>query len=108
MDSRIIIVLITVPSQAVGREIGEALVDQKLAACVNIVTGLISIYRWKDEVIEDEEALLIVKTRSDLFEEQFEPAVKRIHPYEVPEIIGLPVIMGSKEYLDWIEEETSE
>lgn len=106
MPTEYVVVLITVPSQEVGEQLASALLDQKLAACVNILPPMTSIYAWKGELQRDQEALLLVKTRAELFHERLVPAVKALHPYEVPEIITLPVLMGSQSYLDWISTET--
>lgn len=106
MTTQYIIVFITTPSEAVGRQIAGALLAEKLAACVNIIPAIESIYAWKGEVQNDREALLVVKSRLDLFEDYLVPAVKALHPYEIPEIIALPILLGSKSYLDWIGQET--
>jgi periplasmic divalent cation tolerance protein len=108
MPDQFIVVLITVPSPQVGEQIAAALLEQKLAACVNIMPAIQSIYTWQGAIQKDQEALLVVKTRAALFAERLAPAVKAIHPYEVPEIIALPIIMGSQPYLDWIAAETSQ
>jgi periplasmic divalent cation tolerance protein len=101
-----VVILITVPSTEVGKQIANELLEKKLAACVNIFPAFHSIYRWQGKIITDEEVLLLVKTRRELVADLVIPAVKEIHPYEVPEIIALPVMEGSKSYLDWIQEET--
>ena len=106
MDFKHIVVLITVPSKEVGEQVANALLEQNLAACVNIVAPIRSLYTWEDKICDDEEMLLIAKSRAELFENQLVPAVQAIHPYEVPEIIALPILMGSKSYLDWIDEST--
>lgn len=106
MTTPYIIVLITTPSEAVGRQIAEALLAEKLAACVNILPAVRSFYRWKGEIQNDQETLLVVKSRLDLFAERLAPVVKALHPYEVPEIIAVPILAGSESYLDWIGEET--
>ena len=87
----------------VGEKIGNTLVEEKLAACVNITSEIKSVYFWKGKVEEDKEHLLIIKTRKDKFE-SLEKRVKEIHPYEVPEIVALSIILGSKDYLNWIDE----
>ena len=107
MTSTPIVALITAPSEEVGREIAGALLEKKLAACVNILPGLRSLYKWKGETCDDAEVLLIAKTRAEIFQEGFVPAVREVHPYEVPEIIALPIAMGLQSYLDWIGEETA-
>jgi len=106
MKAQPIVVLITAPSKEVGKQIAASLLDQRLAACVNIVSPISSIFTWQGKITDEEEALLIVKSRADLFESQLIPAVLAIHPYQVPEIIALPVIMGLSSYLNWIEEVT--
>lgn len=101
-----IIVYITVPSPEEGEKIAKALVEKKLAACVNIVPGVRSIYHWQDKMYDEMELLLIAKTVGPLFE-RLEKEVKSIHPYHVPEIVAIPIIKGSKEYLDWIDDITA-
>ena len=106
MTDQAIVVLITTPSQEVARQIAAALLEGKLAACVNVLPGIRSFYTWKGQPQEDEEVLMLVKTRQSLFESRLIPAVKAIHPYELPEIIALPIQAGLEGYLKWIEEET--
>lgn len=96
------VIFCTVPNNEVGLNIANTLVSKQLAACVNIVPGLTSIYTWKGELCNDQEFLLIIKTKNNLFA-NIEEAIKKIHPYEVAEIISLPMISGSYEYLQWIE-----
>ncbi len=103
-----LVVLVTAPSVEVGQQIANAVLEQKLAACVNIVPGVSSIFFWQGQVQQDQEVLLIIKTRADLFETKLAPLVQQVHPYDVPEIIALPIVMGSKAYLDWIDETTAE
>jgi periplasmic divalent cation tolerance protein len=100
-----IVVLVTVPSPEEGERIAKSLVEKRLAACVNIVPGLRSIYHWQGKVCDDKELLLVAKTSEPLFE-RFEQEVKSLHSYKVPEIIALPIVRGSKEYLSWIDENT--
>ena len=106
MDDQPIIVFITAPSKEIGKEIASALVEGKLAACVNMLGPIDSIYTWEGKICNEEEVLLIVKSQSSLFESQLIPAVKAVHPYEIPEIIALPVVMGLPSYLDWVLGET--
>jgi periplasmic divalent cation tolerance protein len=101
-----IIVLITVPSAEVGQTVADALLAQRLAACVNIVPAIRSLYLWQGQVADDQESLLIVKSRAALFE-QLAAVVRAVHPYEVPEIIALPIVLGSPTYLQWLDNETS-
>lgn len=107
MEFKHILVLITVPSEQVGEQIATALLEDNLAACVNMVSPIRSLYTWEGVINDDEEMLLIVKSRADLFESRLVPAVQAAHPYDVPEIIAIPILMGSKNYLDWIDESTT-
>ena len=100
-----IIVLITVSKEDEAVRIAQELVDSRLAACVNMVKGIRSIYRWKGKREDEEEVLMVVKTRQDLFD-GLKKRVKELHSYSVPEIIALPVMEGSEEYLKWLREET--
>ena len=79
----------------------ESLVESRLAACVNVIPGVVSIYRWKGRVHRDGESLLVVKTTVSRFK-ALERWIKAHHPYETPEIISLPVAAGSKDYLSWL------
>jgi periplasmic divalent cation tolerance protein len=99
------VVLVTCASIEEARRIGRAAVDKRLAACANIVPGVESIYRWKGKVERAREALVIMKT-SETRLRQLEREVKRLHRYDVPEFIALPIVAGSKEYLQWIGENT--
>ncbi|KAM5575470.1 protein CutA, chloroplastic [Rosa sericea] len=102
-----IVVYVTVPNKEVGKKLAESLVREKLAACVNIVPGIQSIYQWEGEVQTDSEELLIIKTRQSLFEALTEH-VKTNHPYDVPEVIALPINAGSLNYLEWIKSSTKD
>ncbi len=106
MQYSYVLVFITIPSAEVGQDIATLLVDEKLAACVNIVPGISSIYCWQEAIQQDDELLLIAKSRSTLFE-RLATTVKRVHPYDVPEVIALPILAGSNEYLAWIDSVTS-
>lgn len=97
-----IIVLITVGSEEEAHKIAELLVNEKKAACVNIVPGIDSLFWWEGKIDSAQESLLLVKTRASLFPEIVE-LVKRMHSYEVPEIIALPIIAGSEDYLKWLD-----
>ena len=98
-------VYITAPDKAAARDIGRALVDARLAACANILDGMTSIYRWQGKIQEDNEAVLIAKTRADLVPALTEK-VRALHRYECPCIVALPVVGGSQAFLDWIDVET--
>lgn len=100
-----IIILVTAPDRDVAQKLARTLVSSKRAACVNILTGMTSLYWWHDKLTEDKEVLLLIKTRAELFDE-IAGMVRGAHPYQVPEIIALPIVAGSPEYLDWISETT--
>ena len=100
-----IVVLVTTPNREVAEKIARKLVETRLAACINIVDGIKSMYWWKGRIEEDNEVLMIIKTRLDIFNDLVEE-VKRNHVYEVPEVIALPVIIGYRDYINWLEEET--
>lgn len=99
-----IVVLITAPSTEVGAQIADALLAARAVACVNIIPAVSSFYLWQGEVNHDAEVLLIAKTTAEVFEDRLVPVVRAAHPYEVPEIIALPVVMGTRDYLDWVDE----
>jgi len=101
-----IVALVTVAAVAEAEAMAEALVSDGLAACVNIVDGVRSIYCWKGQVCRDQEQLLIIKSRREIFT-QLEARIHELHSYEVPEIIALPVELGSSAYLQWIAEQTA-
>ncbi len=103
--SEIRVVLITAPDAACAETLSRALLDERLAACVNVVPGVRSFYRWEGAIREDSELLLLVKTRKDLGD-ALAARVKELHPYELPEILELAAVGGSPAYLDWIRTET--
>jgi periplasmic divalent cation tolerance protein len=99
------VVMVTCGSIAEARRIGCAVVEKKLAACANIVAGVESIYRWKGKVERAREVLVIMKSSATRLPE-LEREVKRLHSYDLPEFIVLPIVAGAKEYLHWIGENT--
>ena len=101
------IVLCTVPNKNDAKKISNALVQENLAACVSTVDKINSIFSWDNELCNENELLLVIKTRLELFD-KIEAVIKALHPYNVPEIIALPVIKGSKDYLEWLEHETEQ
>lgn len=100
-----IVVLVTASSEEEAARIGRALVEGGLAACANVLPRIRSIFRWEGKVSEEQESLMVVKSRSDLFDD-LARTVKSLHSYQVPEIIALPIAHGSPEYLAWIHEVT--
>jgi periplasmic divalent cation tolerance protein len=101
-----LVVLVTTPSADQAAALARALVEERLAACGNVIPGLRSIYRWEGQVQDEPEALLVLKTTRSRFEALRE-RVLALHPYEVPEVIALPVEVGSAPYLAWIAGETT-
>lgn len=101
--SRAVVVLLTGPTADTLRAIGGSLVAERLAACVNVLPGVRSIYRWQGAVEESEEALAIVKTTADRLPD-LEARVGELHPYELPEILAIEPDGGSTSYLNWIRE----
>ena len=96
-----IVVLMTAPASEEATRIADILVERKLAACVQILSPMTSIYVWKGEVQRESEILLIAKSTRAKFDE-LESAVRAIHSYETPEIIALPIVAGSPAYLSWL------
>jgi periplasmic divalent cation tolerance protein len=104
MKSSYIQISTTTETKEQAQTIAQHLVETKFAACVQILGPITSIYRWKDKMQYSEEWLCLIKTKEDLYN-KVETAIKSLHPYEIPEIIAVPIIKGSKEYLNWIDEE---
>jgi periplasmic divalent cation tolerance protein len=102
-----IVIFVTCSSSQEAEKIGNFLVENRLAACVNVIPEVKSIFFWKGKISQEKEVLLIAKSRMDLFD-SIQKEIKRLHSYEIPEIIALPVEAGSEEYLEWIRQETQE
>jgi periplasmic divalent cation tolerance protein len=99
------VVLCTVPTDQVGERIARALLEENLAACVNILPGVRSLYRWQGAVQDEQELMLVIKTRHDRYE-KLEQRLRELHPYDVCEVLAFDVAAGSKAYLDWVLAET--
>ena len=97
-----LIVLMTAGSQEEAERIAQALVAEMLAACVNVVPSVISIYHWEGKVVRDQEWLLVAKSRHDVLDHLLE-RVQALHSYDVPEILALPLVGGSEPYLRWLD-----
>lgn len=99
MDIRL--VFCTIDSLDKAKKIAHKIVEEKLAACVNILPKAVSIYSWKDNIAEDEEFVMLIKTKEGLIPE-LQSRIKALHPYEVPEFISVEVKEGLEDYIDWI------
>lgn len=102
-----VLVMVTAPDKSAARKIAGVLIEKKFAACVNISPSWVSIYRWEEEIREDTEVLMLIKSTSGLFNDQLVPCVQELHPYDLPEIIALPILAGEKNYLNWLIKEAS-
>lgn len=100
-----IVVFITASSEDEAAKIAKALVETNFAGCVNIIKNIRSIYSWEGKIEDDPEVLMIVKTRKPLFDDLIKK-VKELHSYTVPEIIAMPIVKGSEDYLKWLREVT--
>lgn len=104
-QKKFVVVFITAKDTEEAQKIAKALIKRRQAACVNIVPRVNSHFWWKDKLKNADESLLIVKTREALLPEVIK-SVKKIHSYSIPEILALPIIGGSRDYLEWIDHET--
>jgi uncharacterized protein involved in tolerance to divalent cations len=102
--SGFIVVYVTVESAEEGKRLASALVEERLAACVNRLGPVQSTYRWKGQVERSEEHLLIIKTSEGLFD-RLKKRVQELHSYSVPEVIALPIVDGNEGYLKWLEDQ---
>lgn len=102
---QVLLILTNVPDENVAHAIARSLVEQKLAACVNLLPGVRSVYRWQGAVEEATEVTMLIKSTQQRYAE-LEAAIRQAHPYEVPEIIAMPVASGFQPYLDWVGAET--
>jgi periplasmic divalent cation tolerance protein len=101
MQNDLQIALCTVPDEETAGLIADALVSEKLAACVNIVPAIMSVYRWNDAIEHDQELLLLIKTSESVWP-LLEARILELHPYELPEIIAVPIHTGQADYTQWI------
>lgn len=105
-ESDIVVVLTNLPDRAAAMKLARALVERRLAACVNVLAEALSVYRWQGEIETASEVPMLIKTRRGLYPE-LEAAIREAHPYELPEIIAVPAVLGLPAYLDWVTAETS-
>ena len=104
-DTGVSVVLVTVPDAGVGRRLARALLQERLVACANLVPGVTSLYRWEGELQEEEEVLLVMKTRSELVP-GLAARIPELHPYELPEVLALRADDGLPAYCRWVMDET--
>ena len=102
----ILLVLTNLPDRAAAERLADSLIEKRLAACINILAPCRSVYRWKDAVQHDEEHPLLIKSTTDAYA-ALEAAIRAGHPYDLPEIIAVPVVQGRPAYLEWVAAETS-
>ena len=105
-ESDTLLVFTNLPDREAALELAHGLIERRLAACVNVLDGCTSVYRWKGDIEEADEVPVLVKTRTARYEE-LEAAIRELHPYELPEIVAVPVVRGLPEYLEWVAEETA-
>lgn len=103
--TKYLLVMTTVPDSEVGQIIAEKIIDERLAACVTLQAPAQSLYWWQGKISQNLENTLIIKTKKEVYT-ALEEKIRQIHPYDVPEIIALPIFSGNPDYLDWIENET--
>jgi len=101
MNGEFQVVLCTAPDAETAETIATALVTDRLAACVNILPGVTSVYRWQGKIERDAELLLLIKTAAGSWS-RLEQRIRSLHPYELPEIIAVPIQTGQENYLEWI------
>ena len=99
-------VFMTAEKKEEAENIARAMVEKRLVACAQVLGPIRSTYRWEDQIETSDEWLCIMKTQNDLFE-KLEKAIRELHSYDVPEIVALPIVSGSGDYLKWLGEETS-
>jgi periplasmic divalent cation tolerance protein len=105
MSTEHLLVLTTCPDSATATRIATVLLEEKLAACVNQVPGIQSLYRWEGRIEQDDEVLMLIKTTKSAYD-QLEALIRERHPYELPEVIAVPLAQGSHAYLEWLTKST--
>ncbi len=107
MANKYIIAITTTGSREEAEKIAAELVESRLAACVNIISDVLSVYKWKGQIARDREWLLIIKTRQELFD-QLKAKIRELHSYQLPEAIAIELAAGDSSYLSWIDQCTGE
>ena len=98
-----LLVLVTAPSKIEAEKISKAILSKKVCACVNMISGIKSLFHWEGKINNAKETLLVIKTKKSAYKD-LEKIIKKNHSYTVPEIIAIPIVFGSSEYLNWIKE----
>jgi periplasmic divalent cation tolerance protein len=106
VDSDVLLVMSSLPDQATAQQLARTLVEQRLAACVSVLAPCVSVYRWRGAIEEATEVPVLIKTTAGRYAE-LESTLRALHPYELPEIIAVPVTHGLPGYLDWVAGETA-
>lgn len=101
--TEVLVVFCTFPDEVKARQIGALLVEKQVAACVNVISGMRSIYRWEGKVHDDSEVLAVIKTTRKCYP-GLEAALLEAHPYDTPEVLAIPIAEGATRYLNWVEE----
>ena len=101
-----LLVFTNLPDRSAALKLAQGLIDKRLAACVNVLSGCTSVYRWEGTVEQTDEVPVLIKTRASRYAE-IEAAIRSLHPYELPEVIAVPVVRGLADYLEWVAEETA-
>ena len=105
-EGEALLVLTNLPDRETALKLARALIQQRLAACVNLLSPCTSVYRWKGDIEEAEEVPVLIKTRAARYPD-IERAIRSLHPYELPEVIAVPIVRGLPDYIEWIGEETA-
>lgn len=105
MNTQVLVVYCTVPDENTGKSIAAAIVAEKLAACVNILPTVLSVYTWQEKIEQEQETLLMIKTTTSCYA-ALEAKLLALHPYDTPEIIAVPVEKGAISYLNWVSDST--
>ncbi len=101
MSEEVLVVLVTTPDQETAAHIGRTLVEEELAACANLLPQIRSIYRWQGEINDEGETLMLIKTTRRV-QDRLTQRILQIHPYDTPEVVALPIVAGSADYLRWV------
>ena len=105
-EGQALLVFTNLPNETAALTLARALVERRLAACVSVLNGCTSVYRWKGDIEQEQEVPVLIKTRAARYEE-LQAAIRELHPYELPEVVAVPIVHGLPDYLDWVAEGTA-